>query len=175
MASHNKITFDDLMEEYDYIKPRRCLDDYDNWKAVHDYINKNTELVQEAYSNGGIQGACKLLYSAENGVLVAGFLYEAYDNLIMGGWFDEDRYDDCEVDDSSDDDDGNEYSCCDHDHFGGRGLNQCFCGCTYCVTHMNTPHCWGCYKEVDKLYLKKTAQEYRKEGSKYYCGTCFKK
>ncbi len=79
VVEERKITFAMVMDEYDDIKPHEC-EDYYNWRVLLNYINKNKALVKTAYDTGGVQGALKLLFGAEDGEFVAGFFGEAYDN-----------------------------------------------------------------------------------------------
>jgi hypothetical protein len=74
------ITFAQVMEEYEDLKPTHC-EDYYHWRVLLNYINKNKARIQETYEKRGAVGAINLLWQAEDGEFVAGYFGEAYDNL----------------------------------------------------------------------------------------------
>jgi len=72
-----------LMSEYVDIKPHKSdVEDYNNWKALLTYINKNKKFIKEVYNDAGIKGVLAILYDAEGGNLVPGFLGEAHFNTL---------------------------------------------------------------------------------------------
>ena len=81
MVSEWQIPFEAIMDEYDSIKPRHP-EDYYNWRALLNYINKNKAAVQSLYEERGRKGVMDMLFNAEGGELVSGYFGEAYQNAV---------------------------------------------------------------------------------------------
>lgn len=81
MVSEWQIPFETIMGQYDEIKPRHS-EDYYNWRALLNYINKNKAAVQSVYEERDLKGVMDMLFDAEGGELVAGYFGEAYQNAV---------------------------------------------------------------------------------------------